>query len=123
MPLTLENRLRQMLIFNLPHETYCRPSGCACSDIVSVIIGENPRTGERAPRHVPKKVPDSLTFLALERRSGLPSVLLDVPDVRAAIAKGHLRVLKQEPDAPPAPAPDSTEASQEAAAVVPPKEG
>ncbi len=104
MPVTLESRVRQMQVFNLPHEAFCRDGRCACSDITVVVSEENPRTGERAPRNIQKKAPASLTLLALERRSGLPSVLLDVPDVRAAIARGRVRVVEQSPDTPPATA-------------------
>ncbi|HYM96989.1 MAG TPA: hypothetical protein VET26_06805 [Candidatus Sulfotelmatobacter sp.] len=101
MPVTLESRVRQMQVFNLPHDTYCSDGDCACSDTAVVVVEENPRTGERAPRRVARKTPDSLTLLARERREGLPTLLLDVPEVRAAIARGRVRVVEQTPDAPP----------------------
>ncbi len=104
MTVTLESRVRQMQVFNLPHEAFCRDGQCACSAMAVVVIEENPRTGERAPRNFQKKAPASLTLLALERRCGLPNVLLDVPDVRASIARGRVRVVEQSPDTPPAPA-------------------
>jgi hypothetical protein len=85
MPVTIENRLRQMQVFNLLHDAYCRGRGCSCSEITVVVTDENPRTGERAPRRVPKKVPAALTLLAREVRAGLPASVLQVPDVRAAI--------------------------------------
>ena len=102
MPVTLESRLRQMQVFNLPHDAYCDEGKCACSDVTVVVVEENPRTGERAPKHVTKKAPASMTLLALERKAGLPSGSLDVPDVKAAIARGHVRVVAQLPDAPAA---------------------
>lgn len=106
MPVTLESRVRQMQVFNLPHETYCAGGACACSETTVVVLDANPRTGERAPRRVACRTPDSLTLLARERRAGLPAAVLAVPEVKAAIARGLVRVVEQKPDAPPAnPAP------------------
>lgn len=107
MPVMLENRLRQMQVFNLPHDAYCRGGACECSQIVAVTTEQNARTGERTLRRTPKKVPPSLTLLARETRAGLRTTVLTVPDVRAAIARGALRVVAQHPDqpSPPAPAP------------------
>jgi hypothetical protein len=105
MAVTIENRLRRMQVFNLVHEAYCRGRGCSCTEITVVVTDENQRTGERAPRRVPKKVPAALTMLAREVRTGLPLSVLQVPDVRAAIARGDLRVVAQEADPLPSPAP------------------
>ncbi len=99
MAVTLENRLRQMQVFNLNHEAYCTGAGCACSQVTTVVVDENPRTGERAQRRVTRRAPGSLTLLARERREGLPGSVLAVPEVQAAVAKGHLRVVAQTPDA------------------------
>ncbi len=99
MAVTLENRLRQMQVFNLNHEVYCTGAACACSQVTTVVVDENPRTGERAPRRVTRRAPGSLTLLARERRDGLANSILEVPEVRAAIARGHLRVVAQSPDA------------------------
>ena len=108
MPVTLESRLRQIQVFNLDHDAYCRPGACECADLAVLVVDENPRTGDRAQRRVEKKAPGSLTMLALERRAGLPTRLLDVPEVRAAIARGHVRVVEQVPDTTPSPAPVPT---------------
>jgi hypothetical protein len=104
MPITLESRVRRMQVFNLPHESFCRDR-CACSQTTVVITAENPRTGERARKNVSKTVPASMTLLAGERRAGLSAALLEVPDVKAAIDRGDLRLVQQTPDpAPPASA-------------------
>ena len=103
MPVTLESRARRMQIFHLPHDVFCRDR-CACAEVAVVVVAENPRTGERAPKHVRKKVPGSLTFLALERKPGLPSALIEVAEVKAAIGRGYLRIIEQTPDKPAAPA-------------------
>ncbi len=99
MAVTLESRLRQMQVFNLNHEAYCAGATCACSQVTTVVVDENPRTGERAPRRITRRAPGSMTLLARERRDGLPNSVLTVPEVRAAIAKGHLRVVAQTADA------------------------
>jgi hypothetical protein len=102
MPVTLENRLRQMQVFNLVHDAYCRDGACACREVEAVVVEENPRTGDRAPRRVTRRAPAALTLLAREVRPSLPDAVLDVPDVRAAVARGQLRVVRQGPG--PAPA-------------------
>ena len=101
MPVTLQNRLRQLQVFNLVHDAYCRGRACSCSEITAIVVDENPRTGERAPRRVPKRVPTALTLLARETRAGIPNNVLQVPDVRAALARGILRVVAQTPEAAP----------------------
>ncbi|MBN1771105.1 MAG: hypothetical protein JXB32_07590 [Deltaproteobacteria bacterium] len=105
MPVTIQNRSWQMQVFNLVHDAYCRGRACSCSEITTVVVNENPRTGERAPRRVPKCVPAALTLLAREVRTGLPNTVLQVPDIQAALARGTLRVVAQTPESTPAPAP------------------
>ncbi len=105
MPVTIQSRLRQIQVFNLDHDAYCGQGECACSDIETVVVEENPRTGERAPRRVRKKAPDSLTLLARERREGLRDSVLAVPTIQSAIARGHVRVVEQTPAAPARPRP------------------
>jgi hypothetical protein len=97
MPITLENRLRRMLVVNLPHDVFCNDR-CACTETTVVVTAENPRTGDCAPKRVSKHLPSSMTWLALERRAGLPSALLEVPDVKDAIARRQLRLVEQTPD-------------------------
>jgi hypothetical protein len=87
-----------MQVFHLPHDVLCRDQ-CACAEVTVVVVAENPRTGERAPKHLNKKVPGSLTFLALERKPGLPSAVLELAQVKAAIGRGYLRVIEQTPEA------------------------
>jgi hypothetical protein len=97
MPVTLESRARRMQIFHLPHDVFCRDR-CACAEVAVVVVAENPRTGERAPKHLKKNVPGSITFLALERKPGLPNALLEVAEVKAAVGRGYLRIIEQTPD-------------------------
>ena len=116
MPITLESRVRRMLVVNLPHDPCCRDQ-CGCAETTVVVTAENPRTGDRASKHVSKHLPASMTWLALERRAELPTALLEVPDIRAAIGRGHLRLVEQTPDpAPAAPAANRTTAAAPALA-------
>lgn len=103
MPVTLEGRVRRMQVFNLVHDAFCAGGECACSEITTVVVEQNPRTGERAPRHLVKKAPAALTLLALERRDGLRESIIAVPEVRAAIERGLVRIVAQTPAAPPRP--------------------
>jgi hypothetical protein len=92
-----------MQVFHLPHDVFCRDR-CTCAEVAVVVVAEHPRTGERVPKHVRKKVPSSITFLALERRPSLPNALLEVTEVKAAIGRGYLRILEETPDKPAVPA-------------------
>ncbi|TMQ08626.1 MAG: hypothetical protein E6J90_39915 [Deltaproteobacteria bacterium] len=107
MPVTLESRTRRMQVFHLSHEVFCR-GRCACSEVTVVVTAENPRTGERAPRRLQKKVPGSITVLARERKPGLPSAVLELAEVKAAIARGYLRIVEQTPDGAAQPRTEST---------------
>jgi hypothetical protein len=109
MPLTLQNRARRMQVFHLPHDVWCRDR-CACEEVTAVAVAENRRTGERARQQLTKKVPGSMTFLALERKQGLPAALLGIAEIKAAIDRGYLRVVEHTPDAVVAPAPSSATA-------------
>ena|SRR5215831_1434656 len=121
MPVTIESRLRQIQVFNLAHTSFCKEA-CACTDIVVMGVHEDPRTGQRARRALPRKVAASLTLLARERREGLPDVVLRVPEVAAAIARGHVRVIEQTAERPPQPAPPAPPAAPRPA-VGPPAPG
>jgi hypothetical protein len=100
-----------MQVFHLSHDIFCR-GRCACSEVTVVVTAENPRTGERAPRQLQKKVPGSMTVLARERKSDLPSAVLELAEVKAAIARGYLRIVEQAPD-------DAVQPTTEATPLVP----
>jgi hypothetical protein len=93
MPITLENRGRQMQVFNLPHELYCEKSGrCGCAQELVNTWVEDAATGERTLRSTLKRIPASLTLLARAKHPGLAEAVLEVPEVQRAIALGTLRV-------------------------------
>jgi hypothetical protein len=79
--------------------------------MVVTVAADNPRTGERLARRVEKKVPGSMTLLALERRAELPDAILKVPEVRAALEAGSIRVVEQAAVAVPAPVPPAVPAA------------
>jgi hypothetical protein len=93
MPITLENRGRQMQVFNLPHELYCEKSGrCGCAQEIVNTWVEDAATGERTLRSTIKRIPASLTLLAREKHPGLHEAVLEVPEVQRAIELGTMRV-------------------------------
>ena len=93
MPITLENRGRQMQVFNLPHELYCEKAGrCGCANETVTTWVEDAATGERSPRSTIKRIPASLTLLAREKQPGLHEAVLEVPEVQRAIELGTVRV-------------------------------
>jgi hypothetical protein len=93
MPITLENRGRQMQVFNLPHELYCERSGrCGCAQETINSWVEDPATGERTLRSTVKRIPASLTLLAREKHPGLAEAVLEVPEIQRAIELGTVRV-------------------------------
>jgi hypothetical protein len=93
MPITLENRGRQMQVFNLPHELYCAKAGrCGCAQEAVTTWVEDAATGERSPRSAVKRIPASLTLLAREKQPGLHEAVLEVPEVQRAIELGTVRV-------------------------------
>jgi hypothetical protein len=93
MPITLENRGRQMQVFNLPHELYCEKAGrCGCAQETVTTWVEDAATGERSLRSAIKRIPASLTLLAREKQPGLAEAVLEVPEVQRAIELGTVRV-------------------------------
>jgi hypothetical protein len=96
MPITLENRGRQMQVFNLPHELYCEKAGrCGCAEEIVNTWVEDVATGERSLRSTIKRIPASLTLLAREKHPGLAEAVLEVPEVQRAIELGAVRVLTE----------------------------
>jgi hypothetical protein len=91
-----------MQVFHLLHDVVCRDR-CACDEVTAVTVAENRRTGDRARKQLSKKVAGSITFLALEQKPGLPSALLELAQVRAAIDRGYLRIIEHTPDVAPTP--------------------
>ena len=92
MAVTLESRVRRMQVFNLEHEAYCQGPECCCSEMAMLVSDHNPITGEKGLRPITKRVPGSLTLLALDRMTGLPDAVVNVSELREAIARGFVHV-------------------------------
>jgi len=84
---TLVNRLNQKQDFNLDH-AWCTPTECSCKPTKVVTVDENKR-GIRAVRETIVSLPDSITFLAKEKRS-FPDRILKCVEIDAALKKGTL---------------------------------
>lgn len=93
MAITLESKARQMQVFNLPHDIYCKAAGhCRCEEQLVTTLDENPLTGERTPRSTTRRIPASLTLLAGARTESIDEAVLKVPEIQHAIARGAIRV-------------------------------
>ena len=77
MPITLENRGRQMQVFNLPHELYCEKSGrCGCAQEIVNTWVEDAATGESSRVLLEKDVVDLTARVAEESaRRAIASVM------------------------------------------------
>jgi len=94
MAIALKNTQRRMQVFNLRHDLYCEAAGtCGCRSQTVTTVEENPMTGERRPRSRERKVPASLTLLALEKYEGVHEAVLKIPEVKRSVDRGDLRVL------------------------------
>ena len=96
---TLINRSGRCLAFNLPHRAVCTAATCLC------IRPAEPR-GRALCR--------ALTLPAGHAATGLPEVVLAAPEVRAAIGRGELEVLRKEAAAEPVGSPKSEPATKRA---------
>lgn len=61
---------------------------------MTVVIVEEHKDGGRFPREVRRNITGSLTLLAGEEREGLPAQIQAVPEIRKAIRKGLIAVVK-----------------------------
>jgi hypothetical protein len=103
MTVTLESRVPRSQTFNLDHASCCTGEACGCREVTVPIADQDPRTGERWERRVARRVPASLTLLALERRAGVPRSALGARELRAAIQRGYVRVFVESPASPVSP--------------------
>ena len=89
MSVRLTNLGPRMLVFVLPHESYCSArGGCACG---------------ATPGRTRRRVPWSLTLPRGGEQSGLDEAVLVVPAVATALRRGTLRAEREEPPPPTQP--------------------
>ena len=78
MTITLINRTGRMKVYNLPHQTYCKPLGkCACTKLPGRNSGQ---------------VCASLTLASGVEVDGVPEAVLQVKEISKDISSGALRV-------------------------------
>ena len=127
---TLRNKTRRVLSFNLEHEAMCRAGACRCQSFRLIVTDHNRKTGVKAKRAVEKTLCPSLTLLPLEVQGGLDDGVLQCREVKAARKGGRIEVVAQTPagatvPSPPAPpatiaqAPDPLATSAQAASPPP----
>jgi hypothetical protein len=107
---TLRNRTRRVLSFNLEHEAMCQTGECRCQPFRLIVTDHNRKTGVKAKRAVEKTLCPSLTLLPLEVRPGLDDGVLACREVKAARKAGRIEVVEQGPAGPAAPAPGARSA-------------
>ena len=86
MSVTLINRTRRCLTFNLPHNSVCAEGECLCSA---------PHL-THAQAHESLRLARSLTLLAGQALTAQPSAVLKAPEVQRAIKRGALLVEPEE---------------------------
>ncbi len=72
--ISLKNKKRQMLVFNLETEYFCKKKGLNGKD-----------------------KPESVTFLGLERKNDFPEEILECEEIANAIRSGVLRQVENRP--------------------------
>jgi len=73
--ISLKNKRRQMQVFNLETEHFCKKKGLNGKD-----------------------KPESITFLGLERKNDLPEEILECMEIGSAIRSGVLRKVENRPE-------------------------
>lgn len=88
----LQNTTGRALDFNLSHDTYCQQGPCSCQTVHQPSVALDARHGTRAMRTLRRRLCASVTVLAGEYRE-LPDGIMRVPEVRAAVQRGDLRII------------------------------
>jgi hypothetical protein len=93
MTVDLKNTQKRTLTFNLAHLSLREapaPYGYIVIQGGSQVF--DPKTGKVGVKNTKKRVPTSIVFLPDEEKKGLPSVLKECPEVRAALTSKALKV-------------------------------
>lgn len=103
----LQNRTKQIKVFNLPHAFRCVGNKCFCSP-TSLRLTEALPDGSTGIRVVDRLLCSSLTILAGETSEALPDEVRAAPEVKAALDRKVVRLIQLQeakPAPPPAPVP------------------
>ena len=85
---TLTNRTRTTLVFNLPHEYVCGEGEgeCRCSKTIFTSLELNPKTGETGVRNSERQLCPSLHLHPGVESEPLPERVLEIPEIAMAIS-------------------------------------
>lgn len=93
----LANRQKRIQVLNIPcvldENGKCTHEDCLCSEVVTQIQVELP-DGTRGLKLLERRLPGSITILA-EKSVEVPAWMADAPDVKAAVAQGRVRLVKE----------------------------
>lgn len=87
--ISLKNRTKRELLFNLPHATYCGVGACACATETRTIEEYSHRNQEHIGKVVERKICSSISWLAGETKAVDPRTL-NVGDISAAMRHAEL---------------------------------
>lgn len=94
---TIVNKRRRMKTFNLGGEHMRAHASLGYQRIAQQETVLDPRTGIHRQKRGRASVPQSITFLAREKKVNVPAAILQCPEVRDAWKKfGHLKVIFQD---------------------------
>lgn len=93
----LKNTQKRSVTFNLAHNSLREaPAPFGYVTIQGGSMVHDPKTGNVGVKKTKKRVPTSITFLPDEEKKGLPNVLKECPEVRAALNAKLLRVTRED---------------------------
>ena len=102
MNVTLRNKTRGQLVYNLTHEAYCKPLGkCECREQTVRTTKHDGSSGDVTPVALERKFPPVLTLLPFERRSGIPEEVVELPPLVSDRLTRKLQVFKGDKVAAP----------------------
>ncbi len=89
----IQNRTKAIQQLNIPCRAGCDGTGCLCSEVVTALQ-EELEDGTKGTRVLSRKLAGSLVFLGSETKD-VPSWVAESGPVKAAIARGRLRLIRQ----------------------------
>lgn len=90
----LANREKRMQVFNLPKPEDA-PKDEFPGQSTTLLLQTELEDGMRGKRIIEKHINDSLTILAGETVENLPDWVASCPEVKAALDRGALKLIKQ----------------------------
>lgn len=94
----IRNLARTLFVLNLEHRDYSGHAACKPQELKFVLPAET-EDGTKGTRHIEKKVPASITWLAGQESEPLPDAVAEAPQIRLRVAQGLMSVVRL-PEAP-----------------------